>query len=77
MVELSGVSVCFQLSEALQVSTQASAELNLQQKLREDGQLRVEELEESLLEKEQELQRLQTLVARLQGEVFPLQYFSS
>lgn len=52
------------------MSAQATAELNLQQKLRDDGQLRVEELEESLLEKEQELQRLQTLVGRLQGEVF-------
>ncbi|XP_039636357.1 cingulin-like protein 1 isoform X2 [Perca fluviatilis] len=58
-----------ELAEALQVSTQATAELSLQQKLREDGQLRVEELEESLLEKEQELQRLQLLVSRLQGEV--------
>uniref|UniRef100_UPI0037E8D690 myosin-9 n=1 Tax=Semicossyphus pulcher TaxID=241346 RepID=UPI0037E8D690 len=58
-----------ELSEALQVSSQATAELNLQQKLRDDGQLRVEELEETLLEKEQELQGLQTLVNRLQGEV--------
>ncbi|XP_040013965.1 uncharacterized protein LOC120806664 [Xiphias gladius] len=58
-----------ELGEALQASTQAAAELHLQQKLREDAQLRVEELEESLLEKEQELQRLQSLVARLQGEV--------
>ncbi|XP_028457974.1 rac guanine nucleotide exchange factor JJ [Perca flavescens] len=58
-----------ELAEAQQVSTQATAELSLQQKLREDGQLRVEELEESLLEKEQELQRLQLLVSRLQGEV--------
>ncbi|XP_051267924.1 cingulin-like protein 1 isoform X2 [Dicentrarchus labrax] len=58
-----------ELGEALQVSTQATAELNLQQKLREDSTLRVEELEESLLEKEQELQRLQALVNRLQGEV--------
>ncbi|XP_070707122.1 cingulin-like protein 1 [Pempheris klunzingeri] len=58
-----------ELGEALQMSTQAAAELNLQQKLREDSQLRVEELEESLLEKEQELQRLQALVSRLQGEV--------
>ncbi|XP_031133399.1 cingulin-like protein 1 [Sander lucioperca] len=58
-----------ELAEALQVSTQATAELSLQQKLRDDGQLRVEELEEALLEKEQELQRLQLLVSRLQGEV--------
>ncbi|XP_071321958.1 myosin heavy chain, embryonic smooth muscle isoform [Trachinotus anak] len=58
-----------ELSEALQVSTQTTAEMSLQQKLREDAQLRVEELEESLLEREQELQRLQTLVSKLQGEV--------
>ncbi|XP_034752349.1 cingulin-like protein 1 [Etheostoma cragini] len=58
-----------ELAEALQISTQATAELSLQQKLRDDGQQRVEELEESLLEKEQELQRLQLLVSRLQGEV--------
>ncbi|XP_070781219.1 cingulin-like [Enoplosus armatus] len=58
-----------ELDETLQGSTQASAELSLQQKLREDCQLRVEELEESLLEKEQELLRLQNLVSRLQGEV--------
>lgn len=51
------------------MSTQATAELSLQQKLREDSELRVEELEESLLEKEQELQRQQVLVSRLQGEV--------
>lgn len=61
--------MCFQLAEALQASTQASAEMNLQQKLREDAQHRVDELEESLLEKDQELQRLQNLVSRLQGEV--------
>lgn len=61
-----------QLSEALQVSTQATAEINLQKKLREDAQLRVEELEESLLEKDQELQRHQVLVSRLQGEVLKL-----
>ncbi|XP_034565649.1 cingulin-like protein 1 isoform X2 [Notolabrus celidotus] len=58
-----------ELAEAMLVSSQATSELNLQQKLRDDGQLRVEELEESLLEKEQELLRLQTLVNRLQGEV--------
>ncbi|KAM7393296.1 hypothetical protein PAMA_008104 [Pampus argenteus] len=58
-----------ELGEALQASTQSAAEMNLQQKLREDAQLRVEELEESLLEKDQELQRLQTLVGKLQGEV--------
>lgn len=72
------VSLCvfFQLGEALQVSTQAAAELSLQQKLREDSELRVEELEESVLEKEQELQRQQALVSRLQGEVL-VQYFTS
>ncbi|XP_028274093.1 cingulin-like protein 1 isoform X2 [Parambassis ranga] len=58
-----------ELGEALQVSTQATVELKLQQKLREDDQLRVEELEESLLEKNQELQKLHALVSRLQGEV--------
>ncbi|XP_031711784.1 cingulin [Anarrhichthys ocellatus] len=58
-----------ELDEAVQVSTQATAELSLQLKLRNDSQLRVEELEESLLEKEQELQRLQILVGRVQGEV--------
>lgn len=58
-----------ELSEALQASTQAAAELSLQQKLRDDSQLRVEELEETLLEKDQELLRLQTIVSRLQGEV--------
>ncbi|KAM9841111.1 uncharacterized protein ACBR49_014628 [Aulostomus maculatus] len=58
-----------ELSEAMQMSTQSSAEVNLQQKLREDAQLRMEELEESVLEKDQELQRLQALVSRLQGEV--------
>lgn len=50
-------------------STQANAEMNLQQKLREDAQMRLDELEESLLEKEQEEQKLQTLVTKLQGEV--------
>ncbi|KAM6901522.1 uncharacterized protein PEZ65_019644 [Lycodopsis pacificus] len=58
-----------ELDEAVQVSTQATAELSLQLKLRNDSQLRVEELEEALLEKEQELQRLQILVGKLQGEV--------
>lgn len=61
--------VCPQLAEALQVSSQAQAELSLQQKLREDSELRLEELEESLLEKEQELQRQHALIGRLQGEV--------
>nr|XP_054600651.1 cingulin-like protein 1 [Nothobranchius furzeri] len=58
-----------ELSEALQKSTQAQAESNLQQKLREDAQMRVDELEEALLEKDQEIQRLQILVGKLQGEV--------
>uniref|UniRef100_A0AAQ6IP71 Myosin tail domain-containing protein n=1 Tax=Anabas testudineus TaxID=64144 RepID=A0AAQ6IP71_ANATE len=58
-----------ELAEALQASTQAAAELNLQQKLREDTKMRVDELEESLLEKDQELQKQQALVSRLQGEV--------
>ncbi|XP_074547250.1 uncharacterized protein LOC141805912 isoform X1 [Halichoeres trimaculatus] len=58
-----------ELAEAQLVSTQATAELNLQQKLREDAHLRVEELEESLLEKEQEQMKLQVLVNKLQGEV--------
>ncbi|TKS84127.1 Cingulin-like protein 1 [Collichthys lucidus] len=58
-----------ELGDALQASTQASAELSLQQKLRDDSQQRVDELEESVLEKEQEVQRLQDLVSRLQGEV--------
>ncbi|XP_014900944.1 cingulin-like protein 1 isoform X4 [Poecilia latipinna] len=58
-----------ELSEALQSSTQNSAELNLHLKLREDAQMRVEELEEALLEKDQEVQRLQLLVSKLQGEV--------
>lgn len=58
-----------QLSEALQASTQAAAELNLQQKLRDDDQVRMEELEEVILEKDQEVQKLQVLVTKLQGEV--------
>lgn len=51
------------------MSSQASAELNLQQKLRDDDQIRMEELEEALLEKDQEVQKLQALVVKLQGEV--------
>ncbi|XP_041915019.1 cingulin-like protein 1 isoform X3 [Alosa sapidissima] len=58
-----------ELSDALQSSSQAGAELSLQQKLRADAQLRVEELEESLLEKDQEMFRLQEIISRLQGEV--------
>lgn len=51
------------------MSTQATAELSLQQKLRNDSELRVEEMEETLLEKEQELQKQQALINRFQGEV--------
>ncbi|XP_063320346.1 cingulin-like protein 1 [Pelmatolapia mariae] len=58
-----------ELGEAMAASTQANAEMNLQQKLREDAQMRLDELEESLLEKEQEVQKLQSLVTKLQGEV--------
>ncbi|XP_037835246.1 myosin-9 isoform X6 [Kryptolebias marmoratus] len=58
-----------ELNEAMQASLQASTELNLQQKLREDAQIRVEELEEALLEKDQEVQKLQSLNLKLQGEV--------
>ncbi|KAK1803739.1 hypothetical protein P4O66_021142, partial [Electrophorus voltai] len=58
-----------ELAEVLQQSSQASAELNLQQKLRMDTQMRVEELEESMMEKDQEVLRLQQLTSRLQGEV--------
>ena len=58
-----------QLEEALQKATQATAELSLQQKLRDDALLRVEEMEESLLERGQELQIAQQTVSRLQGQV--------
>ena len=58
-----------QLGDAILLSSQTGAELNLQQKLRQDAQLRLEELEETLLEKDQELQRLQAIVVRQQGEV--------
>ncbi|TSK72055.1 Cingulin-like protein 1 [Bagarius yarrelli] len=58
-----------ELAEALQQASQSSAELSLQQKLRVDAQMRVEELEECVLEKDQELMRLQQIVSRLQGEV--------
>ncbi|ROL46813.1 Cingulin-like protein 1 [Anabarilius grahami] len=58
-----------ELSDALQEANQARAELSLQQKLRADAHLRVEELEESVLEKDQELLRLTQIVSRLQGEV--------
>ncbi|XP_051960363.1 cingulin-like protein 1 isoform X2 [Xyrauchen texanus] len=58
-----------ELSDALQESNRARADLSLQQKLRADAQLRVEELEESVLEKDQELLRLTQIVSRLQGEV--------
>uniref|UniRef100_A0A8C6UY18 Myosin tail domain-containing protein n=1 Tax=Neogobius melanostomus TaxID=47308 RepID=A0A8C6UY18_9GOBI len=58
-----------ELNEALQVAAQASSERNLQVKLREDTQIRVDELEEGLLAKQQEIDKLQILVTRLQGEV--------
>ncbi|XP_072518289.1 uncharacterized protein [Salminus brasiliensis] len=58
-----------ELAEALQQAAQANTELSLQQKLRMDTQLRVEELEESVLEKDQEVLRLQQIINRLQGEV--------
>ncbi|XP_061733168.1 uncharacterized protein LOC133536556 [Nerophis ophidion] len=58
-----------ELAEAMQASSQHSAELHLQQKLRQEDQMRVEELEETLLEKEQELQKYQAIANRLQGEV--------
>ncbi|XP_053096193.1 cingulin-like protein 1 isoform X2 [Pangasianodon hypophthalmus] len=58
-----------ELAEALQQASQSNAELSLQQKLRVDAQLRVEELEECVLEKEQEIMRFQQIISRLQGEV--------
>ncbi|XP_045076098.1 uncharacterized protein LOC121573373 [Coregonus clupeaformis] len=58
-----------ELGEALQKATQASAELSLHQKLRDDALLRVEELEETLLERGQELQTAQQTVSLLQGQV--------
>ncbi|XP_064833350.1 cingulin-like isoform X1 [Oncorhynchus masou masou] len=58
-----------ELGEAQQRATQASAELSLYQKLRDGDQLRVKELEETILEKGQELQRAQQTVSRLQGQV--------
>nr|XP_015219456.1 PREDICTED: cingulin-like protein 1 [Lepisosteus oculatus] len=58
-----------ELAEALQAASQATAELNLHQKLKDDSQLRMKELEEGVLQKTQELQRAQQTVSRLQGEV--------
>ncbi|XP_039523985.1 cingulin-like protein 1 isoform X2 [Pimephales promelas] len=58
-----------ELAESLQEALQARTEQSLQQKLRADAELRVEELEESVLEKDQELLRLTQIVCRLQGEV--------
>ncbi|KAF4077031.1 hypothetical protein AMELA_G00203440 [Ameiurus melas] len=58
-----------ELAEALQQASQASSELSLQQKLRVDTQLRLEELEECVLEKEQEIMSLKQIVSRLQAEV--------
>lgn len=51
------------------MASQAAVERNLQVKLREDTQQRVDELEEQLLSKEQEIDKLQILVTKLQGEV--------
>ncbi|XP_018611379.1 cingulin-like protein 1 isoform X2 [Scleropages formosus] len=58
-----------ELGEALKAASQADAERRLYQKLKDDAQARVEELEESLLERAQELQKTQQTVIRLQGEV--------
>ncbi|XP_066567044.1 myosin-11 isoform X2 [Amia ocellicauda] len=58
-----------ELGEALQISTQSTAELNLFQKLKNDSQQRVADLEENLLQRTQELQKAQMIVNRLQGEV--------
>ncbi|XP_036383659.1 cingulin-like protein 1 isoform X2 [Megalops cyprinoides] len=58
-----------ELVVALQASSQAAAELSLQKKLRADALQRVEQLEDSLMKKTQELQRAQQTVTRLQGEV--------
>ncbi|KAG9354089.1 hypothetical protein JZ751_012213 [Albula glossodonta] len=58
-----------ELAAALQASTQSTAELSLQQKLKNEAEARLEELEESLLEKNQELHLVQQTVSRLQGEV--------
>ncbi|KAI1904874.1 hypothetical protein AGOR_G00010160 [Albula goreensis] len=58
-----------ELAAALQTSTQSTAELSLQQKLKNEAEARLEELEESLLEKNQELHLVQQTVSRLQGEV--------
>ncbi|XP_055721108.1 myosin-14-like isoform X1 [Salvelinus fontinalis] len=58
-----------ELGEVQQRATQALAELSLHQKLRDGDQLRVKELEETILEKSQELQRAQQTVRSLQGQV--------
>ncbi|XP_064163544.1 cingulin isoform X4 [Anguilla rostrata] len=58
-----------ELSEAIQISNQATSEMNLQEKLKHDLVSRVEELEETLLEKNVEAQKLRETVNRLQGEV--------
>ncbi|KPP76413.1 hypothetical protein Z043_104244 [Scleropages formosus] len=62
-----------ELGEALKAASQADAERRLYQKLKDDAQARVEELEESLLERAQELQKTQQTVIRLQGEVGDVQ----
>ncbi|MFT7815375.1 cingulin-like protein 1 isoform X1 [Arapaima gigas] len=58
-----------ELGEALKAASQADSERSLYQKLKDDAQRRVEELEESLLERTQELQKAEQTISRLQGEV--------
>ncbi|XP_023667466.1 uncharacterized protein [Paramormyrops kingsleyae] len=58
-----------ELGDALKAASQSAIELSLQQKLKNEAQLQVEELEESLLENTQELDKAQQIVRRLQGEI--------
>ncbi|KAJ8338834.1 hypothetical protein SKAU_G00356200 [Synaphobranchus kaupii] len=58
-----------ELGEASHVSSQVTAEMTLHEKLKQEAEGRVEELEETLMEKNMELQKLQLLVNRLQAEV--------
>lgn len=58
-----------QLQEARQVRSQVTAETSLLEKLKREAEGRVEELEETLMEKNLELQKLHQTVNRLQGEV--------
>ncbi|KAJ8402102.1 hypothetical protein AAFF_G00373370 [Aldrovandia affinis] len=58
-----------ELEEALQECSQVKTELSLHQKLKDETEVRVDELEESLMEKSQELQRAQQIINKLQGEV--------